>query len=102
MTMRRLRQKVELDPNRPVHLLTVRGIGYRLVGASVGGSMTDAGEGTVDGGDAPAAAGKAARALIPPRNASDLPNGCHGPRRRATPSTASHRAIRSTRSPTPR
>ena len=31
VTMRRLRQKVEVDPNRPVHLLTVRGIGYRLV-----------------------------------------------------------------------
>jgi DNA-binding response OmpR family regulator len=34
VTMRRLRQKVELDPNKPAHLLTVRGIGYRLVGAS--------------------------------------------------------------------
>ena len=33
VTLRRLRQKVELDPNKPVHLLTVRGIGYRLVGA---------------------------------------------------------------------
>ena len=33
VTMRRLRQKVELDPARPVHLLTVRGIGYRLVAA---------------------------------------------------------------------
>jgi DNA-binding response OmpR family regulator len=33
VTMRRLRQKVELDPNKPVHLLTVRGIGYRLVSA---------------------------------------------------------------------
>lgn len=31
VTMRRLRQKVERDPNRPVHLLTVRGVGYRLV-----------------------------------------------------------------------
>jgi DNA-binding response OmpR family regulator len=29
--MRRLRQKLEVDPNRPRHLLTVRGIGYRLV-----------------------------------------------------------------------
>jgi hypothetical protein len=29
--MRRLRQKIEVDPNRPVHLLTVRGVGYRLV-----------------------------------------------------------------------
>ena len=33
VTMRRLRQKVEVDPNRPVHLLTVRGIGYRLMSA---------------------------------------------------------------------
>jgi two-component system KDP operon response regulator KdpE len=31
VTMRRLRQKVEVEPNHPVHLLTVRGIGYRLV-----------------------------------------------------------------------
>jgi two-component system response regulator RegX3 len=29
--MRRLRQKIEPDPNHPVHLVTVRGIGYRLV-----------------------------------------------------------------------
>jgi two-component system response regulator MtrA len=33
VTMRRLRQKVEVDPNKPAHLLTVRGIGYRLVAA---------------------------------------------------------------------
>jgi DNA-binding response OmpR family regulator len=33
VTMRRLRQKVEVDPNKPAHLLTVRGIGYRLVSA---------------------------------------------------------------------
>jgi DNA-binding response OmpR family regulator len=31
VTMRRLRQKVEVEPNRPAHLLTVRGVGYRLV-----------------------------------------------------------------------
>jgi DNA-binding response OmpR family regulator len=31
VTMRRLRQKVEVDPNRPVHLQTVRGVGYRLI-----------------------------------------------------------------------
>ncbi len=31
VTMRRLRQKVEIEPNHPVHLQTVRGIGYRLV-----------------------------------------------------------------------
>jgi DNA-binding response OmpR family regulator len=29
--MRRLRQKIEVDPDRPVHVLTVRGVGYRLV-----------------------------------------------------------------------
>ena len=37
VTMRRLRQKVEPDPNRPTHLLTVRGVGYRLVSTEVGG-----------------------------------------------------------------
>ncbi|HEY0444506.1 MAG TPA: response regulator transcription factor [Candidatus Limnocylindrales bacterium] len=31
VTMRRLRQKVEIDPNHPSHLMTVRGVGYRLV-----------------------------------------------------------------------
>jgi DNA-binding response OmpR family regulator len=31
VTMRRLRQKVEVEPNHPVHLLTVRGVGYQLV-----------------------------------------------------------------------
>ena len=31
VTMRRLRTKLEPDPNRPAHLITVRGIGYRLV-----------------------------------------------------------------------
>jgi DNA-binding response OmpR family regulator len=30
--MRRLRQKVERNPDRPVHVVTVRGVGYRLVG----------------------------------------------------------------------
>ncbi|MEK6721761.1 MAG: response regulator transcription factor [Chloroflexota bacterium] len=33
VTMRRLRQKVEVDPNHPIHVQTVRGIGYRLVAA---------------------------------------------------------------------
>jgi DNA-binding response OmpR family regulator len=31
VSMRRLRQKIEIDPDRPVHLVTVRGVGYRLV-----------------------------------------------------------------------
>jgi len=31
VSMRRLRQKIEVDPDRPVHLQTVRGLGYRLV-----------------------------------------------------------------------
>ena len=34
VSMRRLRQKIEVDPDRPVHLLTVRGVGYRLVPSS--------------------------------------------------------------------
>jgi two-component system KDP operon response regulator KdpE len=31
VSMRRLRQKIEVDPDRPVHLLTVRGVGYRSI-----------------------------------------------------------------------
>ncbi len=34
VTMRRLRQKVEREPNHPVHLQTVRGVGYRMVPAT--------------------------------------------------------------------
>jgi len=30
VTMRRLRRKLEREPNRPAHLVTVRGVGYRL------------------------------------------------------------------------
>jgi DNA-binding response OmpR family regulator len=47
VTMRRLRQKVERDPNRPAHLQTVRGVGYRLV---VGGDSEEpAASGEPDG-----------------------------------------------------
>jgi len=35
VTIRRLRQKLETDPNHPRHLLTIRGAGYRLVGESL-------------------------------------------------------------------
>jgi two-component system KDP operon response regulator KdpE len=31
VSLRRLRQKIEVDPDEPVHLITVRGVGYRLV-----------------------------------------------------------------------
>ena len=31
VSLRRLRQKIEVDPDQPVHLITVRGVGYRLV-----------------------------------------------------------------------
>ena len=30
VTMRRLRQKLERDPDHPVYLKTIRGVGYRL------------------------------------------------------------------------
>ena len=41
VTMRRLRQKVEVDPNRPAHLMTVRGVGYRLLGGAGGAGGAD-------------------------------------------------------------
>jgi DNA-binding response OmpR family regulator len=41
VTMRRLRQKIEADPNHPSHLLTMRGVGYRLVGADGTSAPTD-------------------------------------------------------------
>jgi DNA-binding response OmpR family regulator len=31
VSMRRLRQKIEVDPDRPAYLITARGVGYRLV-----------------------------------------------------------------------
>jgi two-component system response regulator RegX3 len=35
--VKRLRQKIEDDPHRPVHLLTVRGLGYKFVDGGDGG-----------------------------------------------------------------
>jgi DNA-binding response OmpR family regulator len=37
VTMRRLRQKLEVDANRPRHLLTARGVGYRLMATGPSG-----------------------------------------------------------------
>jgi predicted ATPase/DNA-binding winged helix-turn-helix (wHTH) protein/Tfp pilus assembly protein PilF len=34
-TIRRLRAKVEPNPSKPVHIISVRGVGYRFVGAKV-------------------------------------------------------------------
>ncbi len=43
--VKRLRAKIEPDPSRPVHLITVRGLGYKLVsreeGSRRGGTSTD-------------------------------------------------------------
>ena len=41
VTMRRLRQKLEADPNHPRHLVTVRGVGYRLVSATTTDQAAD-------------------------------------------------------------
>ena len=55
VTMRRLRQKVEVDPNKPVHVQTVRGVGYRLIAttpaapAAAGDAEADAAAGSADG-----------------------------------------------------
>jgi DNA-binding response OmpR family regulator len=43
VSMRRLRQKLEVDPNRPAHLMTVRGIGYRLANADLPAESTPQG-----------------------------------------------------------
>jgi DNA-binding response OmpR family regulator len=42
VTMRRLRQKLETDANHPRYLLTVRGVGYRLVAPAVASAGTPA------------------------------------------------------------
>ena len=52
VTMRRLRQKVELDPNKPLHLQTVRGVGYRLVPSTIADDRGPA-AGDLPGGDGP-------------------------------------------------
>ena len=51
VTMRRLRQKIEPDPNRPIHLVTVRGIGYRLVQVDPPRAAGDTEGGTDTAGD---------------------------------------------------
>ena len=67
VTMRRLRQKVELDPNKPVHLLTVRGIGYRLVAVSgAGDPVTGPGGGTDDTAARGVRAAATAEAVVAP------------------------------------
>ena len=40
VTVRRLRRKLEPDPDRPRYLLTERGIGYRLVSGTTAGQRT--------------------------------------------------------------
>jgi DNA-binding response OmpR family regulator len=37
VTIRRLRQKIEIDPDQPVHLVTVPGEGYRLIASEAAG-----------------------------------------------------------------
>ena len=74
VTMRRLRQKLEVDPNRPVHLLTVRGVGYRLVAAD-----RRRGRGTLG-----------SRAAVADRRCSTTP--ADDGRRSASASTAADRA----------
>jgi len=56
VTMRRLRQKVEVDPNKPVHVQTVRGVGYRLIAttpaappAAADDAAADSAAGSADG-----------------------------------------------------
>ena len=43
VTVRRLRRKVEVDPDHPRYLLTERGIGYRLTSSTIMGTDVEAG-----------------------------------------------------------
>ena len=67
VTMRRLRQKLEVDANRPRHLLTVRGVGYRLVATRPGPAERDSGTGDAPRGAAPATDDDSATAPPEPR-----------------------------------
>lgn len=53
VTMRRLRQKLEVDANLPRHLLTVRGVGYRLASDDARGPSPALDDQTFDPGAEP-------------------------------------------------
>jgi DNA-binding response OmpR family regulator len=56
VTMRRLRQKLEIDANNPRHLTTVRGVGYRLVTDDARGTTPASAESMADAFPAPESA----------------------------------------------
>ena len=53
VTMRRLRQKIELNPDKPSHVVTVRGVGYRLMGTGADDAGSEAGSETANGAEEP-------------------------------------------------
>src|SRR4051794_6230558 len=61
VTMRRLRQKLERDPNHPLYLQTVRGVGYRLVAVAAASVDPQTETSTARAADAAAAANPIAR-----------------------------------------